>query len=65
MEISGSSSVSYAAQAQRVQQLSQSRAAQVQPVQPAGYDGPDVENDGDRDDGSVTATRGNQVNILA
>jgi len=65
MEISGSSNVNFAAQAQRVQQLSQSRQTQSQPAQPAGYDGNDAENDGDRDDGSVTATRGNQVNILA
>lgn len=43
----------------------------VKPIQPgpqqnmAAYDGPDQEDDGDRDDrGNVTATRGQNLNIV-
>ncbi|MBL4748189.1 MAG: hypothetical protein JKY17_05295 [Magnetovibrio sp.] len=45
------------------------RPQNIRPVTPspqaAVSDGADRENDGDRDDGSVTATRGNNVNVLA
>jgi hypothetical protein len=66
MQISASSSVDYAAQAQRIQQVSKARETQSQSPLPVGYDGPDAEGDGDADDaGTVTATRGNLVNIVA
>lgn len=63
MEISSSANSLYAARAQQsAQPQEQTRTAAAQP---AGGDGPDREPDGDKDDGSVTATRGQNLNIIA
>jgi len=62
MQIASSTSAAIATQAARpVQAADPARTAQV-----GGGDGQDRENDGDKDDGgNVTATRGQNVNILA
>jgi len=63
MQISSTSGAGYLAQIQATQQPDQAR---VQATQASTYDGPDAENDGDADDGgSVTATRGQNLNITA
>jgi hypothetical protein len=63
MEISSSTTASYAVRAQATQQQTQVRAATSQAV---SSDGADKENDGDADDGAkVTASRGQKVNIKA
>ena len=61
MQISGNSSAVYVARAQQAQQNQTLATAS----QASGVEGADRENDGDSDDGSVTATRGNKVNLLA
>ena len=63
MDVS-SSTASYVAQTQTPQQQNQVRAQQQ--AQPTVSDGADIERDGDADDkANVTATRGQNVNILA
>jgi len=61
MEIS-SAYAQLTVRAQPSQHGSQPRAVAAPPTR---TDGPDQENDGDSDDRSVTATRGNNVNIIA
>lgn len=63
MEISSSTTAAYVTQVQASQPQDQAR---VNTSQTARSDGPDRENDGDRDDrGAVTATRGQNLNITA